>query len=95
MNDPLQLNAQLNIENIYNALRTGIRDYFSKMGFTKAILGSSGGIDSAVTLAIACDALGAENVFALLMPSQFSSTHSVDDAKQLSTNLGNLTNSLP
>lgn len=89
MNDPIQLNAQLNIEKIYNALRTGIRDYFSKMGFKKAILGSSGGIDSAVTLAIACDALGAENVFALLMPSQFSSTHSVDDAIQLSTNLGN------
>ena len=67
----------------------GIKDYFSKLGFTKAILGSSGGIDSAVTLALACEALGAPNVRAVLMPSAFSTGHSVSDAEQLSKNLGN------
>ena len=67
----------------------GIKDYFNKMGFTKAILGSSGGIDSAVTLALACTALGKDNVRAVLMPSQFSTGHSVNDAEQLSMNLGN------
>jgi NAD+ synthase (glutamine-hydrolysing) len=76
--------AQVNV-----ALILGIRDYFSKMGFKKAILGSSGGIDSAVTLALACKALGPENVRAVLMPSEFSSGHSVDDAVTLSENLGN------
>lgn len=86
---PLHYEATLHIDRIYDALILGIRDYFSKMGFTKAILGSSGGIDSAVTLALACEALGAENVRALLMPSQFSTGHSVSDAEQLSKNLGN------
>jgi NAD+ synthase (glutamine-hydrolysing) len=66
-----------------------IKDYFNKMGFTKAILGSSGGIDSAVTLALACEALGKENVRAVLMPSQYSTGHSVTDAEQLSKKLGN------
>ncbi len=78
-----------NIGQIYQALILGIKDYFLKMGFKKAILGSSGGIDSAVTLALACDALGAENVRAILMPSEFSTGHSVDDAVQLSKNLEN------
>lgn len=78
-----------NIAQIYRALVVGIKDYFDKMGFKKAILGSSGGIDSAVTLAIACDALGKENVRAILMPSEFSTGHSVSDAEQLSKNLGN------
>jgi NAD+ synthase (glutamine-hydrolysing) len=78
-----------NIAQIKAALVLGIRDYFSKMGFKKAILGSSGGIDSAVVLALAVEALGAENVTAILMPSPYSSTHSVDDAVQLSKNLGN------
>lgn len=59
------------------------------MGFNKAILGSSGGIDSAVTLALAVEALGKENVLAVLMPSKFSSNHSVDDAFELSKNLDN------
>jgi NAD+ synthase (glutamine-hydrolysing) len=59
------------------------------MGFTKAILGSSGGIDSAVTLALATEALGKENVKAVLLPSPYSSSHSVEDAIQLSKNLGN------
>lgn len=78
-----------NIDRIYDALVMGIRDYFGKMGFTKAILGSSGGIDSAVTLAIACDALGKDNVRAVLMPSPYSTEHSVDDAVALSKNLDN------
>ena len=87
--DPEELQPSLNIKAVYDALLTGIKDYFTKMGFTKAILGSSGGIDSAVTLALACDALGAENVTALLMPSSFSTSHSVDDAVALSKTLGN------
>jgi len=78
-----------NIDRIYQALVLGIRDYFGKMGFTKAILGSSGGIDSAVTLAIACEALGKDNVRAILLPSPYSTEHSVDDAVALSKNLGN------
>lgn len=87
--NPAKLEAELNIEQVYNAIVSGIRDYFNKMGFTKAILGSSGGIDSAVTLAIACDALGAENVRAILMPSPYSTDHSVNDAVALSKNLNN------
>jgi len=83
------LTGEKNIEEIYRALVLGIRDYFEKMGFKKAILGSSGGIDSAVTLALAVEALGAENVRAILMPSQYSSGHSVSDAEQLSKNLNN------
>lgn len=83
------LTATKNIREIHDALILGIRDYFSKMGFTKAILGSSGGIDSAVVLALACEALGPENVRAILMPSQYSTDHSVSDAAQLSKNLGN------
>jgi len=77
-----------NIDEIYHALVLGIRDYFKKMGFSKAILGASGGIDSAVTQVLAVHALGKENVSVLLMPSQFSSSHSVEDAEQLSKNLG-------
>ena len=73
---------------IHPALVMGIRDYFSKMGFSKAILGLSGGIDSAVTLVLAAEALGAENVKAVLLPSRFSSDHSIRDAKELAGNLG-------
>jgi len=80
---------QENIREIHQALILGIRDYFSKMGFTKAILGSSGGIDSAVTLALACEALGKDNVRAILLPSPYSTSHSVNDAEQLSRKLGN------
>lgn len=87
--NPATLQVELCTAEIYQAIVTGIRDYFSKMGFTKAILGSSGGIDSAVTLALACDALGKENVRAILMPSEFSTGHSVADAEALSMNLGN------
>ena len=83
------LTSDENIGQIKEALILGIRDYFRKMGFTKAILGSSGGIDSAVTQALATRALGRENVRAILMPSHYSTSHSVADAEQLSKNLGN------
>jgi len=86
---PTGLEPGLNIAQIHAALVMGIKDYFSKMGFTKAILGSSGGIDSAVTLSLACQALGKENVRAVLMPSPYSTEHSVDDAVALSKNLEN------
>ncbi|MBL7764054.1 MAG: NAD+ synthase, partial [Chitinophagaceae bacterium] len=83
------LTNEKNIDEIYHALILGIRDYFSKMGFTKAILGASGGIDSAVVQALAVAALGKENVRAVLMPSQYSTSHSVEDAEKLGKNLGN------
>jgi NAD+ synthase (glutamine-hydrolysing) len=73
---------------IHDALVMGVRDYFGKLGLKKAILGLSGGIDSAVTAVIAARALGADNVRVLLMPSQFSSDHSVNDARELAENLG-------
>ena len=75
------------IEKIYRALILGIRDYFTKMGFKKATLGLSGGIDSALVLVLAVEALGKENVRVLLMPSRHSSDHSVNDALQLAENL--------
>ena len=93
--DPLQLDAGLCTAEIHEALITGIRDYFSKMGFTKAILGSSGGIDSAVTLALAVEALGKDQVHAILMPSPYSSEHSIQDAVDLSKELGNPYQLLP
>ncbi len=86
---------ELNIGRIHDALVMGIRQYFEKMGFRQAIVASSGGIDSAVTLALACRALGPENVHALLLPSQFSTGHSVSDAEQLSQNLNNPYDILP
>lgn len=75
------------IEKIYQALVLGIRDYFGKMGFKRATLGLSGGIDSALVLVLAAEALGKENVRVLLMPSQYSSDHSITDAVQLAKNL--------
>ena len=87
--NPRVYDQHLHTDRIYDAIVLGVKDYFSKMGFKHAILGSSGGIDSAVTLAIACEALGNENVHALLLPSQYSTGHSVDDAVALSKKLGN------
>ncbi len=88
--DTLQyLTDEKNIREIHDALILGIRDYFRKMGFSKATLGASGGIDSAVVQALAVEALGKENVHVLLMPSHFSSGHSVSDAEQLCKNLDN------
>ena len=72
---------------IYHALVLGIRDYFGKLGFQKAVLGLSGGIDSAVTLVLAVAALGRENVRAILLPSQYSSDHSITDARLMAENL--------
>ncbi len=73
---------------IYDALVMGIRNYFQKLGFSKAILGLSGGIDSAVTHILAVAALGKDNVLPVLMPSQFSSDHSVTDSLKLVKNTG-------
>jgi NAD+ synthase (glutamine-hydrolysing) len=78
----------LEIAQIYSTIKLGIRDYFAKCGFKQAVLGLSGGIDSAVVAAIAVDALGAENVFGITMPSQFSSGGSVSDSLKLAENLG-------
>lgn len=80
--------ALSNIEQIRQALVLGIREYFHKQGFSKAIVGLSGGIDSAVVLALAAQALGVENVKALLMPSQYSSDHSISDSMDMVNRLG-------
>jgi NAD+ synthetase len=74
-------------EEIYRALVLGVRDYFAKCGFRSAVLGLSGGIDSAVTAAIAVEALGKENVIGVSMPSAYSSSGSLDDADRLAKNL--------
>lgn len=84
-----ELKAERGIEEIHQGLILGLRDYFSKMGFTRALVASSGGIDSAVTQALATEALGAQQVMALSMPSPYSPAASVEDARQLSARLGN------
>lgn len=76
------------VEQVYNALVMGIRDYFQKSGFKKATLGLSGGIDSAIVCVLAVEALGAENVYPVLLPSKHSSDHSIKDAEDLAKNLG-------
>jgi NAD+ synthetase len=76
------------IADIYNALILGLRDYVQKTGFKKTVLGLSGGIDSALVAAIASDALGAENVLGIRLPSRYSSDHSLRDASDLALNLG-------
>ncbi len=73
---------------VYDALVLGVRDYLTKCGFSKAVIGLSGGVDSSLTAAIAVDALGAENVLGVGMPGPYSSAGSVDDAKALAANLG-------
>ena len=80
---------------VYEAARCGLRDFFHKNNYEKAAIGLSGGIDSAVVACLAVDALGAKNVRALLMPSQFSSNESVEDAKMLARNLGIEYNVIP
>jgi NAD+ synthase (glutamine-hydrolysing) len=82
------LGEEYRIEMMYNALVFGIKDYFSKMGFSKAVLGLSGGMDSALTLVLAVEALGNENVLPVLMPSRYSSDHSITDSVELAENLG-------
>jgi NAD+ synthase (glutamine-hydrolysing) len=80
---------------IHDALVLGIRDYFAKLGFKKAILGLSGGVDSALVLYLATQALGKENVLSLLLPSDFSTNHSIDDAVQLCKNLNSPYETVP
>lgn len=82
-----QASASPSIATIHQALIIGIRDYFSKMGFQNALIASSGGIDSAVVVALACEALGPDKVHTLLLPSPFSSSHSISDAIALANNL--------
>jgi NAD+ synthase (glutamine-hydrolysing) len=82
-------------QEIGEALVLGVRDYFSKCGFRSAVLGLSGGIDSAVTAAIAVEALGKENVVGVSMPSQYSSQGSLDDAAALAKNLGIVRHVIP
>mgnify|MGYP003575295746 CR=1 FL=1 len=84
----LEYQPASDVSQIHDALVLGIKDYFQKSGFSKAVLGLSGGIDSAVVCALAAEALGAENVMAVLMPSKFSTDHSIQDALDLVKNLG-------
>jgi len=83
------------VEQIHQALVTGVRDYVCRNGSSQVLLGLSGGIDSAVTAVLACEALGAENVLGVLMPSRYSSRHSVADADALAASLGMQTIRLP
>ncbi|MCW4015341.1 MAG: NAD+ synthase [Candidatus Bathyarchaeota archaeon] len=76
------------VQEMFGALVLGIRDYFNKTGFEKAVIGMSGGIDSSVTACIAVEALGSQNVIGVSMPSRFSSDHSKSDAEQLAEHLG-------
>jgi len=76
------------LEELYSALVLGLRDYIRKCGFEKVVIGLSGGIDSALTAALAAEALGAENVLGVTMPSEFSSAGSVEDSESLARNLG-------
>lgn len=89
-NDLVKANVSVpsEIERIHDALVLGIKDYFAKLGFTKAVLGLSGGVDSALVLYLAVQALGKDNVLSVLLPSHFSSSHSVDDSLALVKNLG-------
>lgn len=83
------------IEQIWEALVLGVRDYVLRNGCSSVLIGLSGGIDSALTAAIAVEALGAGNVLGVLLPSKYSSSHSISDAKQLARNLGVETITLP
>lgn len=82
-------------EEIWSALVLGVRDYVRKCGFSKVVLGLSGGVDSSLVAAIAVEAVGRDNVLGVLMPSPYSSDHSVTDALQLAKNLGIQTQVLP
>ncbi len=85
---PISWEPQSEPEELFHALSLGIRDYLGKCGFKSAVLGLSGGIDSAVTAALAAHALGPENVLGVTMPTQFSSPGSIDDSAALAANLG-------
>lgn len=94
-NEPVEIPYQDKTENVYNALKLGLKDFFHKNGYKRACVGFSGGIDSAVVLAIAAEVLGGENINALLMPSQFSSTHSIHDSITMAKTLGIKTHIVP
>ena len=85
---PSEATAREDMADLRDALVLGLRDYMAKCGFRTAVLGLSGGIDSAVTACLAVQALGAANVKGVAMPSEFSSGHSIEDALQLAANLG-------
>ncbi len=93
--EKLERQALPDVGQIHDALILGIQDYFSKSGFSKAVLGLSGGIDSAIVCALACRALGPENVMAVLMPSKYSTDHSINDAMDLVNNIGCLHEVIP
>src|SRR5213080_4324789 len=86
--DPIEFYEGKTPEVLFAALSLGVRDYFRKCNFHSAVIGLSGGVDSAVTAVIAVDALGAENVIGVSMPSPYSSRGSIDDARALAHNLG-------
>ncbi len=94
-NEPVEIPYISKNPTIYNAIKLGLKDFFAKNGFKTACIGLSGGIDSAVVAAIAVDALGVENVRALMLPSQFSSDHSVEDAVLMAERLGMQYNVVP
>ncbi|MCI0427879.1 MAG: NAD+ synthase [Nitrospiraceae bacterium] len=83
------------LEEVYRALTLGVRDYVRKNGFTRAVIGLSGGVDSALTAVLAVDALGAENVWGLFMPSPYTSQDSHDDVAELGTRLGISVRTIP
>jgi len=88
LKNPVPFTPEERISSVYRALVLGLRDYMRKCGFKKAVLGLSGGIDSAVTCCIAVEAMGSENVLGVSMPSEYSSEESVKDSKKLAENLG-------
>ena len=90
IDEPQSINYKPMIEEaqIYQALTLGVKDYFQKTGFHDAVIGLSGGIDSALVAAIACNALGSDHVTGITMPSKYSSDHSIDDSEILAVNLG-------
>ena len=85
---PLAAQPETTLDEVYQALVLGTRDYTRKNGFKKVLLGISGGIDSAITAAVAADALGAENVIGITMPSRFNSPETIADAQKVADNLG-------
>lgn len=95
LNTRSTINKVNDVEQVYKALILGLKDYFHKNGFKKAVLGLSGGIDSALTASLAVEALGKENVLGITMPSIYSSSGSVDDSIILAKNLGITINTIP
>ena len=89
------LEPNLPIERVHDILTGKIRSYFEGAGLKKAVLGLSGGVDSALVAALAVDALGADNVHGIMMPSGFSTSHSISDSEQLAANLGISTETIP